>query len=127
MIGIVIGSFDILHPGYIKMFNETRKHCNFLIVALHKDPNKELKPILSLEERMEALYALKAVHKVIPYETEQDLYDLLIREKPNVRFAGDDYLHKNCTGKDLIPFIYIDRSHGWSTTKLKRLIHESFK
>ena len=72
--GIVIGSFDILHPGYIKMFNEIKKHCDFLIVALHEDPSLDrkdkLKPILSIEERAGTLYALKAVNQVIPYFTE---------------------------------------------------------
>ena len=127
-IGIVIGSFDILHPGYIKMFNETKNHCDFLIVALHKTSNKKLKPVLSVEDRTEILYSLNAVGKVISYESESELYDILVKVKPDVRFAGDDYLNKDFTGRDLnIPIVYIDRSHGWSTTKLKKLIYESFK
>lgn len=128
--GIVVGNFDVLHPGYIAMFNETKKHCDFLIVALHKDPsinNKtKLKPILSIEERINILYSLNSVHKIIPYNTEEELYELLIKEKPDIRFMGDDYINKKFTGDDLnIPIVIIDRSHGWSTTKYKKLICES--
>ena len=25
-IGVVAGAFDVIHPGYIKMFNECKKH-----------------------------------------------------------------------------------------------------
>lgn len=131
-IGVIAGSFDILHPGYIEMFKETKNHCDYLIVALHKDPSinneTKLKPILSIEERMEALYALNSVSKVMVYESENELHELLVKEKPDVRFIGDDYRQKEFTGASLnIPIIYIDRSHGWSTTRLKRLIYDSFK
>ena len=37
----------------------------------------------------------------------------------------DDYKDKSFTGDDLdIPIHYLDRSHGWSTTKFKKLIAE---
>ena len=41
----------------------------------------------------------------------------------DVRFLGDDYQGKEFTGMELnIPIHYLDRSHGWSTTKYKELI-----
>ena len=47
--GIIAGNFDVIHPGYIKMFNETIKYCDQLFVALHVDPSLErpekIKPI----------------------------------------------------------------------------------
>ena len=40
----------------------------------------------------------------------------------------DDYIDKNFTGMELeIPIHYINRSHGWSTTKLKKLIHDEYR
>ena len=54
-IGFVAGNFDLIHPGYIKLFQFAKKHCDFLIVAIHKDPslerNKKFQPIHSLKER----------------------------------------------------------------------------
>jgi len=128
--GIIAGSFDILHPGYIKMFNYARKHCGYLIVALHIDPSEERPtkhtPILSVEDRFNALMSLKSIDEVYTYSNENDLYELLVQIDADVRFVGDDYIDKDFTGKNLTKdIIYIDRSHGWSTTKFKQLIYDS--
>ena len=49
-----------------------------------------------------------------------------MNKKIDVRFLGDDYKNKSFTGDDLnIPIHYLDRSHGWSTTKFKKLIVET--
>jgi len=41
---------------------------------------------------------------------------------------GDDYIDKDYTGKELgIQIHWINRSHGWSTTKFKKAIAESIK
>jgi len=128
--GIIAGAFDAIHPGYIKMFKQCKQYCNKLVVALHEDPsleNGKLKPVLSANEREEMLLALKDVDKVLRYKTETDLVDL-IELYANVRFLGDDYKNKYYTGYDLnLPIVFIDRDHGWSTTKYKKLIYEQHK
>lgn len=131
-IGIIAGSFDAIHPGYIHMFNECKKYCNYLIVLLHEDPTNErpekLKPILSVRERLLILYSLKQVNLVMTYKTEEELYMILEEMHPDVRFLGDDYIGKSFTGNDLdIPIHYLNRDHGWSTTKYKQLIADSLK
>ena len=41
---------------------------------------------------------------------------------------GNDYIDKDYTGKDLnIPTYILNRDHGWSATKYKKLIYEQFK
>jgi glycerol-3-phosphate cytidylyltransferase len=131
-IGVIAGNFDVTHPGYIYMFNECKKYCNYLIVLLHEDPTNErpekLKPILSVEERLLILYSLKQVNLVMTYKTEAELYDILDEMNPDVRFLGDDYIGKPFTGNDLdIPIHYLNRDHDWSTTKYKQLIADSLK
>jgi glycerol-3-phosphate cytidylyltransferase len=126
-IGVIAGNFDVIHPGYIKMFNECKKHCTRLIVLLHEDPSIErpekMKPILSVAERKEMLLSLEMIDEVITYSTEKILYEFIKGIDPDIRFLGDDYIGKDFTGKDLGTLIhYIDRSHGWSTTKYKQLI-----
>ena len=39
MTGIIAGNFDVIHPGYIEMFNEMKKHVNEIHVLLHIDPS----------------------------------------------------------------------------------------
>ena len=128
--GVIAGNFDVLHPGYIKMFKEMNENCTVLIVLLHTDPSIErphkLKPILSVEERKEILLSLKYVDDVIRYTYEEQLYNLLKIFEFDIRFLGDDYKDKPFTGDDLkIPIHYLNRDHGWSTTKYKKLIYDS--
>tara|TARA_B100000212_G_scaffold15187_2_gene10532 strand:- start:342 stop:740 length:399 start_codon:yes stop_codon:yes gene_type:complete len=128
--GVIAGSFDVIHPGYVKIFKEMADNCDCVIVLLHTDPSIErpnkLKPILSSDDRKEILLSLKYVDDVIRYTYEEQLYDLLKIGEFNVRFLGDDYKNKPFTGDDLkIPIHYLDRSHGWSTTKFKHLISKS--
>lgn len=125
--GFIAGAFDVIHPGYIYMFREAKEYCDYLVVGLHENPeaNGKLKPILTLDERTEVLKSLMYVDEIYSYNGEEDLYKLLEEVDPDVRFLGDDYKGKKITGEDLnIQIVYLDRSHGWSTTKFKTLIHE---
>ena len=130
--GVIAGNFDVLHPGYIKMFSEMKKNCVVLVVLLHTDPSIErphkLKPVLSPDDRKDILMALGDVDDVIRYTYEEQLYDLLKVGEFDIRFLGDDYIDKPFTGDDLkIPIHYLNRDHGWSTTKFKKLISESYE
>ena len=130
MTGIIAGNFDVIHPGYIKMFKECKANCDHFLIFLHEDPTNErpekCKPILTVSEREEILMSLEMVDQVIPSKTEAHLYELLKKYQPDLRFLGDDYKDKKFTGDDLnIPIHYLDRSHGWSTTKFKQLIAQS--
>jgi len=130
--GVIAGNFDVIHPGYIKMFTEMKKNCVVLVVLLHTDPSIErpnkLKPVLSPDERKDILMALGDVDDVIRYTYEEQLYDLLKVGEFDIRFLGDDYIDKPFTGDDLkIPIHYLSRDHGWSTTKFKKLIAESYE
>ena len=129
-IGIICGNFDVLHPGYLEMFNEIEQNCEKMFILLHDDPTIERpekkKPILSVEERKKMLYKFTKVHTILSYNTEEELLFLIKSINPDVRFLGDDYVDKSFTGDELgILIHWIDRSHGWSTTKFKQAIADS--
>lgn len=129
-VGVIAGNFDVMHPGYIKMFKEMNSFCNQVIILLHTDPSIErpekLKPILSVEERIELLLSIKYINNVFTYTTENDLVELLKGIQPDIRFLGDDYKGRTYTGFELnIPIHYLNRDHGWSTTKFKKAIAQS--
>ena len=73
--GFVAGNFDVIHPGYIKMFNECKENCDHFTVLLHSDPSIErpekLKPILTLDERIEVLSSIKFM-TFMNYEQKDD-------------------------------------------------------
>ena len=128
--GVIAGNFDVIHPGYIHLFNECKEFCTELIILLHEDPSIErpekLKPILNLDERKMILSSLTQVDQILPYKLEVDLYQLLSNLDIDIRFLGDDYKNKPFTGDDLnIPIHFLDRSHGWSTTRFKNKIAKS--
>lgn len=128
--GVLAGNFDVMHPGYIKMFKEAKEECDCLIVLLHTDPSIErpekLRPILSPAARKEMLESIRYIDDVISYTYEAQLYDLLKLGEFDIRFLGSDYIGEPFTGDDLnIEIHYINRSHGWSTTKFKQQIADS--
>ena len=129
--GIIAGAFDVIHPGYIQMFKDAKTHCNHLTVALHDDPSTErshkLKPVQTVEERKEILLSIRYIHDVVSYKTEEEYLTYLRSGDYDMRFLGSDYINGKYTGKDInIDIIWLDReTHNYSTTRMKRLIHES--
>lgn len=134
-IGITFGAFDVLHAGHCLMLKEAKEHCDYLIVGLQSDPSttpKEYrgkvknKPIQSIEERMIQLQANKYVDEIIMYETEEDLYNILLERKPDIRIIGADWKDKKFTGWDLpIEVYYNSRSHSYSSSELRERIKNS--
>ncbi len=127
IIGFTAGNFDLIHPGYIYTFEEAKRHCNYFMVFLQRDPSEtrftKYKPVIPLYERYKTLMAIKYVDEVVTYQTEDELIKLIEFYNPHIRILGDDYIGKRFTGDYLPPeIIYTTRSHGWSTTKLKNMI-----
>jgi glycerol-3-phosphate cytidylyltransferase len=130
--GVIAGSFDVIHPGYIDMLKKAKLECDHLTIALHEQPNIErnnkMLCVLTLQERKDILYSIRYVDDVVEYKTETELLTLLKINNFDVRILGDDYLNKDITGKDLCKkTTFVDRSHNWSTTKFKKLIYQNYK
>ena len=130
--GVIAGNFDVIHPGYINTFKECKENCDHFTILLHSDPTIErpnkLKPILSVDERIEVLSSIKFIDDIKVYTYEQELLKLLEDNKFNIRFLGDDYIGKTFTGIELnIDIHYLSRDHGWSTTKFKKQIAKTLK
>ena len=130
-IGITCSSFDLLHAGHIKMLEEAKQHCDFLICALQTDPSidrpEKNQPIQSIVERWVQLDACKYVDQIVPYATEKDLEDIFLSFDIDVRIIGEEYRESYFTAKDIcetkgIQIIYNSRLHNWSSTNLRKRI-----
>ena len=128
-IGITCSSFDLLHAGHIKMLEEAKQHCDFLICALQTDPSidrpEKNQPIQSIVERWVQLDACKYVDQIVPYATEKDLEDIFLSFDIDVRIIGEEYRESYFTAKDIcetkgIKIIYNSRLHNWSSTNLRK-------
>jgi glycerol-3-phosphate cytidylyltransferase len=130
--GITFGAFDLPHAGHCLMLEEAKQHCDWLIVGLQNDPSetpveyrgkKKNKPIQRLDERYIQLKANRYVDEIVTYNTEEDLYKLLLELKPDIRIIGADWQGKKFTGYDLPMKVYFNsRNHGYSTTELRERI-----
>ena len=103
-IGITFSTFDLFHAGHIKMLEEAKSNCNYLIVGLQLDPSidrpEKNKPVQTIVERYVQVKSCKYIDEVVPYVTEQDLIDILSSFKIDVRIIGDEYINKDFTGKE---------------------------
>ncbi len=133
-IGFTAGAFDLCHAGHMLMFKECKEHCDYLIVGLHTDPTidrpEKNKPVQDIEERKAQLEAVKYIDKIVLYDTEKELYDLLKKNDlgVNVRIIGADWKGKLFTGHDLpLEIIFNTRDHGYSSSNLRKRIYEAEK
>jgi glycerol-3-phosphate cytidylyltransferase len=129
IIGFTASSFDLLHAGHIAMLAEAKSKCDFLIVGLLTDPTTDRpdtknKPVQSIFERWVQASALAFVDMVIPFESEQDLIDMLLTIMPNIRFVGEEYKDVDHTGKNIegIGIHYNSRKHSFSTSELRERV-----
>ncbi len=127
IIGFTCSCFDLLHAGHIIMLEDSKNHCDVLIVGLQTDPTidrkEKNKPVETYEERYIQLRAVKYIDEIIKYSTEKDLSDILIELKPDIRILGNDWQGKEYTGWELPIKIYWHiRNHSYSSTSLKQRI-----
>jgi glycerol-3-phosphate cytidylyltransferase len=131
-VGITAGAFDLFHAGHVLMLKDASNQCDYLIVALQTDPTidrkEKNKPIQTMYERFIQLNACKYVDEVIPYETEDDLYTLIMNNDIDVRIIGNEYRNEDFTAREVGMDIYYNaRNHRWSTSELReRILDESF-
>lgn len=131
VIGFTCSTFDFLHAGHIAMLREAKEQCDYLICGLQVDPSidrdNKNKPIQTLVERHTQLSAVKYVDEIIPYQTENDLIDILSMYNINVRILGEEYREKEFTGRDVckqrdIELYFNKRDHRFSSTDLRKRV-----
>ena len=97
--GITFSAFDLLHTGHIKMLEDAKRQCDYLICGLQTDPTLDRpdknKPTQTVVERYIQLKGCKHVDEIVPYATEQDLEDILRAFKIDVCIIGEEYRDQN--------------------------------
>ena len=131
-VGITFSTFDLLHAGHVAMLREAKSKCDYLIVGLQSDPtidrpDTKNKPIQTMFERYLQLKAVEYVDEVVPYQTENDVIDILQTLPIDVRILGKEYKEKDFTGKDVcnqrgIELYFNTRDHRFSTTDLRKRV-----
>jgi len=129
--GFTASTFDLLHAGHVSMLREAKGQCDYLVCALQVDPSldrpEKNPPVQTLVERWTQLQAIKYVDEIIPYQTEQDLEDILKMFDFDVRIIGAEYKDKTFTGRATcaargIEIYFNRRDHRFSTSDLRRRV-----
>lgn len=119
---LTYGTFDFLHIGHINILRRAREMGEQLIVGLSTDEfnaKKHKESFSTYKERKEILESIKYVDKVIPEkcwsQKEKDIkkYDV------DTFVMGSDWRGEFDHLKEHCDVIYLDRTQGISSTKIK--------
>jgi len=131
VVGFTASTFDLLHAGHVIMLQEAKTECDFLIVGLLTDPTRDRsdsknRPIQTSWERWIQAQAIRAIDVVVPFDTEEDLENMIKILKPDVRFVGEEYEGKKHTGWNIegTKIIYNKRAHNYGSTQLREKIYK---
>ena len=121
---ITYGTFDLLHAGHINLLRRAKELGDYLIVVVSTDEfnwnEKRKKCYFRYEERKKLVEAVRYVDLVIPEENwDQKISD--VKEYHVDTFVmGDDWKGKFDFLKDYCEVVYLPRTEGISTTKIKQ-------
>ena len=120
----VNGTFDGPHPGHIELLNYAKSLGDILYVGIDSDERvKQLKgptrPIHNQEDRKFLLENLKAVDRVLIFNTDEELENLVKSVQPDIMIVGSDYINKKVIGSEYAKQLrFFNRIDGYSTTKI---------
>ncbi|OIU67688.1 glycerol-3-phosphate cytidylyltransferase [Rossellomorea aquimaris] len=124
---ITYGTFDLLHWGHINLLKRAKELGDHLTVAISSDEFnaiKNKKSYHSFENRKMILESIKYVDEVIAEENwEQKVLDVVNRDI-DVFVMGDDWKGEFDFLKEYCEVVYLPRTIGISTSKIKKdLLH----
>lgn len=120
---ITYGTFDILHYGHINLLRRAKALGDYLIVALSTDEfnrvkNKEV--YYPFEQRKLMLEACRYVDLVISETCWEQKSNDIKNYHADIFVMGDDWKGKFDELKGLCEVVYLPRTQGISTTRIKR-------
>ncbi|MBT2657256.1 glycerol-3-phosphate cytidylyltransferase [Bacillus sp. ISL-18] len=119
---ITYGTFDLLHYGHINLLRRAKSLGDYLIVALSTDDFNEIKgkkSYFSYEQRKLLLDAIVYVDEVIPERTWEQKKEDVINHDVHTFVIGDDWKGKFDFLSEYCEVVYLPRTEGISTTKVK--------
>ena len=121
---LTYGTYDLLHYGHIRLLKRAKALGDYLIVALSTDEFNETKgkkAYHSYEERKEMLESIRYVDLVIPEENWEQKINDVEKYHADVVVMGSDWAGSDKFDylSDYCEVIYLDRTEGVSTTKIK--------
>lgn len=120
---ITYGTYDLLHWGHIRLLQRAKEYGDYLIVGLSTDEFNAIKgkeAYHPYDERKGMLEAIRYVDLVIPERNWEQKRNDILEYHADIFVMGDDWQGKFDELKDICEVIYLPRTAGISTTKIKK-------
>lgn len=120
---ITYGTFDLIHIGHINLLRRAKSLGDYLIVGLSTDEFNKIKgkkAYHSFEERKAILQAIRYVDLVIEENSWEDKKRHVDEYDVDILVMGSDWEGKFNDLSSLCKVIYLPRTEGISTTKIKK-------
>ena len=119
---ITYGTYDLLHIGHINLLKRARALGDYLLVVLSTDEFNALKhktAYHSYEDRKSILEAIRYVDEVIPETCWEQKVSDVVDNHIDIFVMGDDWEGQFDFLKEYCEVVYLPRTDGISTTKIK--------
>lgn len=120
---LTYGTYDLMHYGHIRLLKRAKQQGDYLIVAVSTDEFNAIKgkkAYHDYETRKKMLEAIRYVDLVIPENGWDQKMEDVIEYKVDVFCMGDDWEGKFDHLKEKCEVVYLDRTEGISTSKIKK-------
>ena len=120
----VNGTFDVLHPGHMRLLTYASNQGDYLKVSIDSDRRvREMKgfcrPINNQEFRSTMLRHIKGVDEVAIFDSGEELESLIRDYEPDIMIVGSDYRTKRVIGSEYAKRLeFFDRIEEYSSTKI---------
>lgn len=129
IIGYTTGVYDMFHIGHLNILRRAKEQCDYLIVGVSTDElvkhDKHKMPIISFEERLAIVEAIKYVDQVVP-QFDKDKFGAWKKYHFNKMFVGSDWKGTetwNAFEKQFAPvgveIVYLEHTDGISSSILR--------
>tara|TARA_A100001015_G_scaffold316386_1_gene430519 strand:- start:87 stop:1535 length:1449 start_codon:yes stop_codon:yes gene_type:complete len=99
-ISLVIGTFNVLHAGHIRLLKYAKEISDYLIVAVNSDKNDSSKSLVKQKLRLENLKSLDWVNKSFIWD--KSIYELIKKYRPTYVVKGKEHQNKFNLEKDIV-------------------------
>lgn len=133
-VGYTTGVFDLFHVGHLNIIKRAKEQCEYLIVGVSTDEvvknYKNKTPVISFDDRVAIVEAIKYVDKVVP-QTTMDKMKAWEQLQFDVMFHGSDWKGSDMYNKLIEQFnqvgvdvVFLPHTDGVSSTILTEKIQK---
>ena len=120
---ITYGTYDLLHYGHLRLLERAKKLGDYLIVGITSDSYDQNRGKINVQqtlaERIAAVKATGLADQIIVEEYEGQKIDDIKRYGVDIFTVGSDWEGKFDYLNDYCKVIYLDRTEGISSTKIR--------